>query len=187
MNPVYEIKFLGSKDFDNLPVTETNGSDISDSLGFYNPYTNRIFIRHTAIPELDKYLLEHEFDHILEDKATDADENGIRHKKKRGFVDWITGLSTAGLFTPNSDSVAEQNKANDAQQAQEQQMAQMFPSFGNLGMSQNMTSGSSYNPIAGQESTQNSLNQGLNQQSINPLSNDPYARYGQQSGRIYNF
>jgi len=92
---------LGSKDFDKLPKHETAGSDISDSMGFYNPHTNRVFIRHTAIPELDKYLLEHEFDHLLEETPTDADENGIRHKKKNGFANvirtFINPLNIGGM------------------------------------------------------------------------------------------
>ena len=85
MKPVYDIKFLSTEDFDHLPTRETNGSDISDSLGFYNPFTNRVFIRHTAWPELNRYLLDHEFDHLLEENPTDADENGIRHKKGKSI------------------------------------------------------------------------------------------------------
>ena len=193
MKPVYEIKFLSNEDFDKLPKSETNGSDITDSLGFYNPFTNRVFIRHTEIPSLNKYLLDHEFEHLLEEHPTDADENGIRHKKKkRGFLDWFTGLSTAGLWHPNEMATASANKESDKQMAQQKEQEQMLSSFGGLGMGlpgsgeTSPTFGTSQSPLGGQQSTQSGLNQGLNSQSINPLE-DPYAKYGQQSGRILNF
>lgn len=198
MKPVYEIKFLGSKDFDNLPKTETAGSDISDSLGFYNPHTNRVFIRHTAIPELDKYLLQHEFEHLLEKDATDEDENGIRHKKgkkffKEIFMPAFTGVnleqgtfSPFGILDPKNLS---QPKSNDSSSSQDP-----MAGFGGLGMglpgsgsSGAPTYGSAQSPLSNQQSSQGGLNQGLNQQSINPLSDNPYARYGQQAGRTYNF
>ena len=234
MKPVYEIKFLGSKDFDKLPKSETAGSDISDSMGFYNPHTNRVFIRHTAIPELDKYLLEHEFDHLLEKEATDEDENGIRHKKKGGFGQFLRvlvnptntrgaiGLGTAdrskgsfGIGKPTDTSggaklgnafsgnwlvggslqkqqkAQEEAEANARLEAEDRsKMEQFYSSFGGYGQNQGgegkQAFASSTSPLSGQNSTGPGLNQGLNQQSINPLS-DPYARYGQQAGRTYNF
>lgn len=199
MKPVYEIKFLGSKDFDKLPKTETNGADISDSLGFYNPYTNRIFIRHTAIPELDKYLLEHEFEHILEKEATDEDEFGIRHKKKNGFLKILSFLNPATAPIAISNEVY--NKGKDpvssgplsgvlggAQKSQSSEQP-MQSSFGNLGFaqpqSQGISFGSSQSPFSDQQSSGQGLNQGLNQQSVNPLSQDPYSQYGRPAGRLY--
>ena len=194
MKPVYEIKFLSNKDFDELPKKETNGSDISDSLGFYNPFTNRVFIRHTAIPELDKYLLEHEFEHLIEDSPTDSDENGIRHKKGKKFFKQIlaplfTGFNLeTGKFSPFG-ILGDTNQKDQSQQAQEQSP---LSGFGNLGFGlsgsgeSSPTYGSSFNPTSGQQSSQSGLNQGLNQQTVNPLAN-PYAKYGQPAGRILNF
>lgn len=196
MKPVYEIKFLGSKDFDELPKSETNGSDVSDSLGFYNPFTNRIFIRHSVIPELNKRLLEHEFEHVMENHATDSDENGIRHAKGKKFFKEIlsplfTGINPEqGTFSPfgildpkNLNPPKDQGGTSEDSQSQ-------MPSFGNLGMglpgsgsSDNPSFGSSYSPTQGQQSSQGNLNQGLSQDSVNPLS-DPYAKYGQPSGRL---
>jgi len=196
MKPVYEIKFLGSDDFDKLPVSETNGADISDSLGFYNPLTNKVFIRHTAIPELDKYLLDHEFEHLVEDEATDVDECGIRHKKARDIFRLFWDPRTLVNPTIGRDERKAKNAENDAaieaqkQQEQAAQQQRMLSSFGGLGMGlpgsgqSTPTFGSSQNPFSDQQSTQGSLNQGLNSQSINPLS-DPYARFGRSSGRLY--
>lgn len=194
MKPVYEIKFLASKDFDRLPKTETNGANISDSLGFYNPYINKIYIRHTAIPELDKYLLEHEFDHLLEKDATDEDEFGIRHKKKKGFMGFLqkfyNPLNIGGMGPLSDDSkgvayTANKNKPENVQADQ----ANAMSSFGNLGygqpQSQGVSFGSSQSPFTDQQSTSQGLNQGLSQQSINPLSQDPYSQYGRPSGRLY--
>lgn len=223
MKPVYEIKFLSSNDFDKLPVNETNGSDISDSLGFYNPHTNRVFIRHTSIPELDKYLLQHEFDHLIEKDPTDEDRNGIRHKKffKEFFLPSLTGgmysggeeggvynagasdgnkfqpvgfLGNAGGTTSamSGGSPDKKLREKEAQAAAEkEQMDKLFAAFGGYG-TQNRSSagsmnfGSSVSPMANQQQGASGLNQGLNQESINPLA-DPYAKFGQQSGRIYNF
>ena len=36
---MHTIKILSNEEFDNLPTSETNGSDISQSLGFANPFT----------------------------------------------------------------------------------------------------------------------------------------------------
>lgn len=191
MKPVYDIKFLSNEDFDALPKKETNGSDISDSLGFYNPFTNRIFIRHTASPDLNKYLLEHEFEHLLEDNPTDMDENGIRHKKGKKFFKEIIGPLFTGVnfetgkFSPLG-ILGDTSKPKEPQQ-QEQPS---FSSFGNLGMglpggnSSSPTFGSSTSPFSDQQSSQSGLNQGLNSQSINPLQ-DPYKQYGAPQGRLY--
>lgn len=199
MKPVYEIKFLASKDFDRLPKTETNGANISDSLGFYNPHINKIYIRHTAIPELDKYLLDHEFDHLLEKDATDEDEFGIRHKKKNGFLKVLSFLNpaTAGiavsneLYNKGKDPVSSgplSGILGGGQQSQSQEQP-VQSSFGNLGygqpQSQGISFGSSQSPFTEQQSSSQGLNQGLSQQSINPLSQDPYSQYGRPSGRLY--
>lgn len=196
MKPVYEIKFLGSKDFDSLPNTETNGADVKDSMGFYNPHTNRIFIRHTAIPELDKYLLEHEFDHLLEKDATDEDEFGIRHKKKKSLwstfiLPSITGglAGNGGVFGDKGIYGSGVGLGSKPEDNKQDTQSSMQSSFGNLGygqpQSQGVTFGSSQSPFTEQQSSSQGLNQGLSQQSINPLSQDPYSQYGRPSGRLY--
>jgi len=81
---MYEIKILSNEDFDNLPVTATRGSDISNSFGFANPITRKAYVRYVGIPDLQKYLVNHEFEELVADKSAHEDENGIRHKS--GFM-----------------------------------------------------------------------------------------------------
>jgi len=77
------IKILSDKEFDRLPVTETRGANISDSLGFADVHRNRIFVRQTGRDELNRLLIQHELEHLFELEGTDEDEvvEGIRHKK----------------------------------------------------------------------------------------------------------
>src|SRR5690242_19689353 len=86
----YSIKILSNKEFDALPPSVTRGSDISDSLGFADPATNSAYIRHTAWPELNSYLINHELEHLLEEHKTDEDANGICHKKGGFFRNLFT-------------------------------------------------------------------------------------------------
>ena len=152
---MYNIKFLSSKDFDGLPQEVTKGSQIDDSLGFYNPDLKTAYIRHTASDELNKYLLNHEFDHMLEDEATDVDENGIRHKKAREIFSWFAPILrpinairdedpnklvhpaaqslTEGFFNPEvPEENEEQKKIKEQQRAMAAQQEAMYaqqPSF----------------------------------------------------------
>jgi hypothetical protein len=76
---MYEIKVLSNQDFDNLPRSITRGSDISLSLGFADPRTGRAYVRYTGIPELEKYLINHELEELESEMSDHEDENGIRH------------------------------------------------------------------------------------------------------------
>ena len=88
---MYEIKVLSGHDFDSLPSTITRGSDISDSLGFADRRTGRAYVRYSAHPELQKYLINHELDELEANESTHEDGNGIRHKKffKQLFAPFI--------------------------------------------------------------------------------------------------
>lgn len=197
MKPIYEIKFLSSDDFEKLPMTETNGSDVSNSLGFHNPYTNKVFIRWSSYPELNKYLLDHEFGHLVEKEPTDEDENGIRHKKF--FKDILSlpvykavfGGGTTNQKEKKVDAADEAQKQQntvlgDQKNQQEQQINQLFQSYGGFGnqSGQNSSFGSGQSPLSEQQNSQQGFNQGLNQQTVNPLS-DPYGNYGRSAGRLY--
>jgi len=81
---MYEVKVLSSKDFDALPKSITRGSDVSDSFGFADPSTGKAYVRYTAINDLDKYLINHEFEELVSHSSLHEDENGVRHKK--GFM-----------------------------------------------------------------------------------------------------
>ena len=200
MKPVYDIKFLSNEDFDNMPILDRLGEDVSESMGIYNPHTGQIRIRDTGFWEANKYLLEHELEHAVEKHATDEGPNGLRHKKffkeflPRFFFPPLeviqptteigSGLNQA--FGGSGGKPAKNAKAK-AEQEQQQLQQSLFGGlgFGSPGLSQSPLSGSPVSPYSNQTGTTGSLNQGLNQQTVNPL--DPYAQYGQQSGRIYNF
>ena len=55
----YEIKILNDKDFDSLPYEE-----VSVSLGVADPKTNTAYVRNTQNDELNKYLVNHELEHL---------------------------------------------------------------------------------------------------------------------------
>ena len=90
---MYEIKVLKSNDFDRLPYR-----GIEDSLGIADVKKNRVFVRDTGMHELNRYLINHEIDHLVEEHATDEDEYGIRHKKgPKLFKDIFMPMLMGGL------------------------------------------------------------------------------------------
>lgn len=123
---MYNIQFLRNKEFDSLPESETKGSRIDDSLGFYNPDKKKIYIRWTESDALNKYLLNHEFDHILEEQATDEDENGIRHKKF--FKEFFLPAVTAGIYSGGETGALYNAGASDDNKFQ------LFGGLGGLGV-----------------------------------------------------
>jgi len=88
---MYQIKILNSKQFDNLPKSETRGSDVSGSLGFANKFTGNAYVRDTKTHELNKYLVEHELEELQASSSTHEDDNGIRHKSFKKVAQWIPG------------------------------------------------------------------------------------------------
>lgn len=97
---MYTIKIVPSKEFDSLPQSVTRGSKIDDSLGFADPATNTAYVRHSSWPELNSYLISHEMEHLLEDRKTDMDENGICHKKAGKFWEQVLAPAIFPIFNP---------------------------------------------------------------------------------------
>lgn len=185
-----DIKFLSDEDFDNMPILDRLGEDVSDSWGVYNPHTGQIRIRNTGVWDFNKYLLDHELEHAIEEHATDEGPNGLRHKKgKKFFKSFLLPLFTGyNAESGNWSPLGAIGNTGGKPKEEEAPAAPQYASFGGLGMglqggdSSTPTFGSSFNPTAGQQAQQGGLNQGLNQQSINPL--DPYSQYGRSSGRL---
>ena len=67
----YTIKILSDREFERLPYDETEVS-----LGIADPRTNTAYVRHVASDELQKYLINHEFDHLI---GEDKDETHLRN------------------------------------------------------------------------------------------------------------
>src|SRR3990167_5048866 len=70
----YSIKILSNEEFEKLPYKH---SDIA--LGLADPKSNTAYVRYSAYPELNKYLIDHEFEHLLEEHGTD-EIDGVRYK-----------------------------------------------------------------------------------------------------------
>jgi len=177
-----EIKFLGSSEFDNLPAEVTGGSDVRDSLGFYNPHTQSTYIRWSKFPEVNKYLLDHEFNHMIEEHATDEDENGIRHKKGKDFFKHF--FFPPSIITDKQEE--DKRKEEEAQQQQLQQQQQTV--FSNMFASPAGSQGTAGGYSTGNQLPEASggMNQSLNQQSqSNPFASDQERfKYGAPSGRL---
>ena len=101
---MYEIKVLNSKEFDEMAKSDKRYSFVDASnMGFADVEKNRVFVRDTGIHELNRYLINHEIDHLVEEHATDVDANGIRHKKffKEFLAPLFTGFNLeTGNFSP---------------------------------------------------------------------------------------
>lgn len=80
---MYEIHILNNEEFNGLEESVTRGSDISDSLGFADPKTQKAYVRYSEVQELQKYLIDHEMDELVQSSSGHEDEHGIRHKKFR--------------------------------------------------------------------------------------------------------
>lgn len=95
----YEIKVLSDKEFDRLPY-----EGIDDSLGFADVRRGRVFVRNTGSHEMNRYLINHEIDHLVEEHATDEDKNGIRHKKFGDFFRFLANpINLPGLGPLSND------------------------------------------------------------------------------------
>ena len=135
---MYEIKVLSNEEFDSLPMEETRGSDISDSLGFANRDTGRAYVRQTGIHDLNKYLISHELEELESDHSTHEDENGIRHKRRNFFTRIFNPLNFQGALglgtgDPNygigysAKKDKPENVQADQQQAIQQQIQSIQP------------------------------------------------------------
>ena len=76
---MYSIAVLKDEEFEALPYPE-----MEDSLGLADPSTNKAYIRYTGLPHLDKYLINHELDHLIDGAGgehSDHYRNGVYYKK----------------------------------------------------------------------------------------------------------
>lgn len=187
---MYQVKVLTNKEFDKVAKSSPRYKHVDDdNLGFADPIEKTAYVRHTAFPELNKYLIEHEFEHLLEEKGTDEDDMGIRHKKKSGFANLlqkfynpinIPGLgplsnSDKGVFnTDNQSSTRGQNQVNPAEVAQQYQnsFGTTGAQFGNLGgtpqASPNAPSGNPQDSIGSGLYNSNGFNSNQQQAQIDP-------------------
>lgn len=86
---MYRIHILTNDEFDSLGSDATRGSDVSHSLGFANKFTGDAYVRSTACGELNRYLISHELDELINHDSAHEDINGIRHKDAFDVLQWI--------------------------------------------------------------------------------------------------
>ena len=91
---MYKITVMNDEEFEKLPYP-----DMPTSLGVADPSTNEAYVRYTGVNELDKHLINHELEHLIEGhggKHSDHYRNGVYYK---GFGEVLqTVLPTIGGF-----------------------------------------------------------------------------------------
>lgn len=102
---MYDIKILTDEEFDKLPYNEA-----PVSLGLADTKSNKAYVRYVANDELQKYLINHEFEHLI---GEDRDEvhhggNGVYYK---GFGNIFSALQGAGQTIGRAASGAGQSIA----------------------------------------------------------------------------
>lgn len=87
MSSTIQIKFLTLEEMARASELDPRYEFVGvDNLGFADKEKNKVFVRADVEPQLTRYLIDHELEHLFEMEGTDEDENGIRHKKKGGFM-----------------------------------------------------------------------------------------------------
>ena len=91
---MYTVKILSNQDFERLPYRF-----VKESFGVADPKDNTAYVRYVAFPEVQKYMVNHEFDHLVEEIPTD-EIDGVRYGFKGGFTNLFKSLGSkaANLF-----------------------------------------------------------------------------------------
>ena len=92
----YSIKVLKNEEFDKLPFKHS-----SIALGVADPKTNTAYVRYSAHPELNKYLIDHEFEHLVEEIPTDEIEKIVKQvikENQNAIADFKAGEKKALNF-----------------------------------------------------------------------------------------
>ena len=123
------VRVLSDSDFDNLGYEDTRGADVSASLGFADVKKRRVYVRDTGVHDLNKYLLNHELEHLFEEKGTDEDPNveGIRHKF---WIPLILSAIAASAGTAQAASSAKSAGKAKGEMEQQTRLAEQAACFG---------------------------------------------------------
>ena len=116
---MYQVRVLSDSEFEALPYP-----DMDQSLGVADPKTNTAYVRYTGIGEVDKYLINHELDHLIEGAGgehSDHYENGLYYKKPNQFFETIIPMAASmipgvgPIAGPASAAVIQSRNAKKAQ------------------------------------------------------------------------
>ena len=87
----YRVQVLSSQDFDNLPYPDTELS-----LGIADPSTNHAYIRYTGLHDVDKYLVNHEVEHLIDRSGGEHSEhyrNGVYYKHLSSMMSALKSMT----------------------------------------------------------------------------------------------
>lgn len=183
----YRIRLLSKDEFKRASKEDARYSNVDETnLGFADPLKGEVCVLDTKCHELNKYLIDHEVEHLFEEEGTHEDEHGIRHKKffKEILLPLFTGYnaqqkswSPLGILDPknlNPPDHADALDSGDQQMGMEQQAPGFTPQAGQMGQ----TSGFSDMSGAGTSDPVSGLGTGI-QGGINqprPLSQEEFFR-----------
>jgi len=182
---MYQVKILSSKEFDEVAKSSPRYKNVDeDNMGFADPTTNTAYVRHTAFPELNKYLIDHEYSHLVEEHGTDEDEMGIRHKKKKGFANVLRTIinplnfpgmgplsnSDKGLFQTGGGQQEQQQTPEQVSESYRNSFGTTGAQFGNMGGSPQASQNAPSNFSSSDSMSGGLYGGGINQQqqSIDP-------------------
>lgn len=94
---MYQVKVLSDQEFDALPYPE-----METSLGVADPETSTAYVRYTGLDAVDKYLVSHELEHLIDGHGgihSDHYRNGLYYK---GFGEILQSVISpvVGMFNP---------------------------------------------------------------------------------------
>lgn len=126
----YTVKILNDRDFDNLPYPE-----MSESLGVADPRTNTAYIRNTHIDEANKYLINHEVEHLIEKKGgvhSDHYKHGVYYKKSSAILQPLAVVASSlipgiGPYVAPAVGSLFQSKAAEKAQRKESGIGRNIP------------------------------------------------------------
>ncbi|MBU2052576.1 hypothetical protein KKH13_05205 [Patescibacteria group bacterium] len=79
---MYSVKILNDNDFDKISKSDVRYSHVDESnMGFADRVKGVAYVRYSAWPELNRFLVNHELEELESDESVHEDEYGIRHKK----------------------------------------------------------------------------------------------------------
>ena len=92
----FEVQLLSPKEYEDVVRSDPRYLSAYESMGFADPRAGKAFVRNTHWRELNAYLINHEFEHLLNpEDGADKDESGIYHK--RGSQIWSNVVRAASV------------------------------------------------------------------------------------------
>src|SRR3990167_9837717 len=96
---MYQVKVLSSEEFDQLPYPS-----METSLGVADPKTSTAYVRYTGIDSVDKYLINHELEHLIEGHCGEHSshyKNGVYYKDMQEVFNYGSKAgAVASMFIP---------------------------------------------------------------------------------------